>query len=292
MELQNVVPFFDKLFLGLHRKDLFMKMFDSHIHSSFSGDSEMDANIACTTAIDKGLAGIAFTDHLDIDYPNFDIKFLIDFDEYSKTMDGLKSAFTSRLKVLKGIEVGLQPHVIDATGEVVNKYDFDFVIASIHVIGGIDPYYGEYFKCNPDKKTAFTRYLSEILNGLNSFDDFDVIGHIGYIRRYCNYDDKSLKFEDYCDILDSILKGVIEKGKGIEVNTSGYRTLETPIPDLDIIKRYRELGGEIITTGSDAHAPEHIAWNFTEIKKALSDIGFNYIAHYEDRKPVLEKITW
>jgi histidinol-phosphatase (PHP family) len=268
-----------------------MKMFDSHVHSSFSGDSEMDAKIACLAAIENGLSGIAFTDHLDIDYPNFDIKFLIDFDKYSKVMDDLKSTFSSRLKVLKGIEVGIQPHVIGATDEVVNKYSFDFVIASIHIIGGIDPYYGEYFRCNPDKNTAFTRYLSEILHGLQNFDNFDVIGHIGYIRRYCNYDDNSLKYDDYCDILDSILKGVIEKGKGIEVNTSGYRTLGAPIPDLDIIKRYRELGGEIITTGSDAHAPEHIAYNFTEIKKALSDIGFNYIAHFENRKPLFNKIT-
>ncbi|KNY26249.1 histidinol-phosphatase HisJ family protein [Pseudobacteroides cellulosolvens] len=268
-----------------------MKMFDSHVHSLFSGDSEMDLNIACNTSIEKGLAGIAFTDHLDIDYPNFDVNFLIDFEKYSNMMDELKSQFFSRLQVLKGIEVGIQPHVTEKTDEVIKKYDFDFVIASIHVIGGIDPYYGEYFKGNPDKKTAFSRYLSEILYSVENFDNFDVIGHIGYIRRYCNYDDKSLKYDDYCDVLDSILKGVIKKGKGIEVNTSGYRTLGTPIPDLDIIKRYRELGGEIITTGSDAHAPEHIAYNFSTIKKALSDIGFNYIAHFENRKPLFEKIT-
>jgi len=268
-----------------------MKMFDSHVHSLFSGDSEMDLNTACTASIEKGLEGIAFTDHLDIDYPDYDEKFLIDFEKYSTVMDELKSQLSSRLNVLKGIEVGLQPHVLDATDEVVNKYSFDFVIASIHIIDGTDPYTGEYFKAYSDKNTAFTRYLTEILHGVENFRNYDVIGHIGYIRRYCNYEDNSLKYDDYCDILDSILKGVIEKGKGIEVNTSGYRTLGTPIPDLDIVKRYRELGGEIITTGSDAHAPEHIAYNFSTIKKALLDIGFNYIAHFENRKPVFTKIT-
>ncbi|MDP4181291.1 MAG: histidinol-phosphatase HisJ family protein [Bacillota bacterium] len=265
-------------------------MFDSHVHSSFSGDSEMNADIACNTAINLGLNGLAFTDHLDLDYPNFDIKFLIDFDEYDSFMDNLKNRFSSKIRVLKGIEVGIQPHVIDDTNKIVNSYNFDFVIASIHVIDGLDPYYGEYFKDKPSKNAAFSRYLSEILFALNNYDNFDVIGHIGYIRRYCSYEDKSLRYSEFCDYLDSILKGVILKGKGIEVNTSGFRTLGTPIPDLDIIKRYKELGGEIITTGSDAHAPEHIAFNFEEIKKALSELGFKYIAHYEDRKPVFEKI--
>jgi histidinol-phosphatase (PHP family) len=94
-------------------------MFDSHVHSSFSGDSDMPAETACETAIKLGLSGIAFTDHLDIDFPDFDVKFLIDFEQYSSVMDEIKSRFESGLKVLKGIEVGIQPHVIEESDETV-----------------------------------------------------------------------------------------------------------------------------------------------------------------------------
>jgi len=261
-------------------------MFDSHVHSSFSGDSEMDAREACSIAIDKGLSGLAFTDHLDIDFPDFDINFMIDFDKYSSSMDDLKSYHKNNLKVLKGIEVGIQPHVIEETTDVVNKHDFDFVISSIHIIDRKDPYSGAYFTNMKSKEQAFLRYLKEILFSLENFDNFDVIGHIGYVRRYCPYEDKSLAHKDFSDILDIILKLAISKGKGIEINTSGFRSLGTPIPDFDIIKRYHELGGEIITTGSDAHLTEHIAYSFDTIKKALADMGFKYTTYFEKRKPI------
>lgn len=266
-------------------------MFDSHVHSSFSGDSEMPAETACDTAIRLGLEGIAFTDHLDIDYPDFDVSFLIDFEQYTSVMDGIKSRFDSRLKVLKGVEVGIQPHVIEETDETVKKHDFDFVIASIHIIDRLDPYCGEYFKNKTSKHHAFMRYLEEILLSVTRFDNFDVVGHIGYIRRYCSYEDRTLRYADYSDIVDSILKTAISKDKGIEVNTSGFRgDLNSPIPDFDIITRYRELGGEILTMGSDAHAPGHIALNFPYVKDMLKSIGFKYLTHFEKRVPVFDKI--
>ncbi len=266
-------------------------MFDSHIHSSFSGDSDMPAEVACDTAIRLGLSGIAFTDHLDIDYPHFDIKFLIDFDKYSDTIDNLKLKHHSNLKVLKGVEVGIQPHVTEETDETVRKYDFDFVIASVHIIERLDPYNGEYFKDKTSKYEAFGRYLEEILMSVTKFDNFDVAGHIGYIRRYCIYDDRTLRYTDFSDIIDSILKTVISKGKGIEINTSGFRgNLNSPIPDFDIVSRYKELGGEILTIGSDAHVPEQISLNFSYVKEMLIKTGFKYITHFEKRKPVFDKI--
>ncbi len=266
-------------------------MFDSHVHSSFSGDSDMPAETACETAIKLGLSGIAFTDHLDIDFPDFDVKFLIDFEQYSSVMDEIKSRFESGLKVLKGIEVGIQPHVIEESDETVKKYDFDFVIASIHIIDKLDPYCGKYFENKTSKHQAFMRYLEEVLLSVTKFDNFDVVGHIGYIRRYCSYDDRTLRYTDYSDIVDTILKTAISKGKGIEINTSGFRgDLNSPIPDFDIITRYKELGGEILTIGSDAHTPEHIALNFPYVKDMLKEIGFKYLTHFEKRVPVFDKI--
>ena len=264
-------------------------MFDCHVHSSFSGDSEMQAETACEKAIELELDGIAFTDHLDYDYPNYDDKFLIDFDKYSVSMDSIKAQYSGRLKVMKGIEVGIQPHVIEDTKKVIEKYDFDFVIASVHIIDRMDPYYGEYYK-GKSKEQAFSRYLEAILESVTNLDDFDIVGHIGYIRRYCSYDDRTLRHKDFSDLIDSILKTTISKGKGIEVNTSGYKDMDSPIPDFDIIRRYVELGGEIITMGSDAHFPEHMARNFSYVRDMLGNIGFKYTAHFEKRKAVFDKI--
>lgn len=264
-------------------------MFDSHVHSNFSGDSDMPAEAACEKAIELGLDGIAFTDHLDYDFPNFDISFMIDFNKYAAFMTKLKAAYENKLKVFMGIEVGIEPQNVKDSEKIVKQYDFDFVINSTHIVDRKDPYIGEYY-IGKTKREAFQRYLEVILDNITRYTDYDIVGHIGYIRRYGNYEDRSLRHVDYSDLLDAILHKVISDGKGIEINTSGYRSIGTPIPDFDIVKRYKELGGEILTVGSDAHFSEHIALNFKEVQKHLKDIGFNYLAHFEKRKPVFEKI--
>lgn len=265
-------------------------MFDCHTHSSFSGDSDMPTEEACEKAIFLGLKGIAFTDHLDYDYPNYNDTFNIDFKEYSRFMDNLKLKYRNQLKIIKGIEVGIQPHVIEDTLKVVEGFEFDFVIGSIHIIDKMDPYAGDYFE-GKTKKQAYVRYLEEILFMLDNYTNFDIVGHIGYLRRYGSYDNRALTYADYKDWLDEILRKVISLGKGIEVNTSGYRTnLGSPMPDFDVVEHYRELGGEIICLGSDAHAVGHIGLNFPYVLERLKAIGFQYTAYFEKRKAVFERI--
>lgn len=265
-------------------------MFDCHVHSSFSGDSNLNCDDAINTAINLGLKGIAFTDHLDYDYPDYDDVFTIDFDKYSATMDELKIRYFNSIKVFKGIEVGIQPHVIESTLDVINGYDFDQVIASVHVVDKLDLHNGDFCK-RKTQREAYTRYLEEVLQMVNSFENFDIIGHIDLIRRYGCYDDKTLEYSDYSDLLDAIFKQIIKLGKGIEVNASGFRyNLSSPMPDFSIIKRYKELGGEIICTSSDAHKAEHIAYKFDYLKEMLLKAGFTYTAHFEERKPVFTKL--
>lgn len=265
-------------------------MFDCHVHSSFSGDSDMNCEDAINTAITMGLQGISFTDHLDFDYPNYDDVFLIDFDEYSACMDNIKKQYSNRINIFKGIEVGIQPHVIDSTIEVINSYDFDIVIASVHIVDKLDLHNGDFCK-SKTKREAYTRYFEEVLQTVKSFDNFDIIGHIDLIRRYGCYDNKSLEYSDYTDLLDSILKQIIKMGKGIEVNSSGFRyDLSSTMPDFSIIKRYKELGGEIICTSSDAHRVEHIGYKFDYIKEMITRAGFAYTTHFDQRKPVFSKL--
>lgn len=267
-------------------------MFDNHVHSSFSGDSEMPPQMACHTAYGIGLKGLAFTDHLDYDFPNFDVNFLIDFDDYSNTMDMIKDKYSGRLSVLKGIEVGLQPHVIEQTSQLVKKYNFDFVIGSVHVIEKKDPYIGEYYG-DMSKVQAYERYLKEIYDMLSRFDDFDVMGHIDYIIRYGHYDDRSMVYAEHSDIIDSILKLLVQKGKGMEINTASYREkpgLSTPVYDNEILKRYLELGGEIITIGSDAHSTDYIGYLIRHFENILMSLGYRYVTHFEGRKPVFKRL--
>ncbi len=265
-------------------------MHDNHIHSKFSTDSHMDAEEACKKAVETGLKGLVFTDHVDYDFPDFDESFLIDYNEYFSFFSKLKDKWASKLEVLIGVEMGFQPHVTDKINNTLNQFDFDFVINSVHIIEHKDPYAGAYFT-GKTQQQAYERYLEEILCSVKAYDNYDIIGHIGYVARYGKYEDKPLRYKDYSDIIDEILKAVIEKGKGIELNTSGLRSdLGCPIPGYDVIKRYFELGGEVITVGSDSHFAEHLGHSFCEALEHLKSIGFKHVVHFEKRKPVFEKI--
>lgn len=264
-------------------------MFDCHMHTKFSTDSVMNAEDACEAAVKYGLKGIAFTDHLDIDYPGEE-SFLIDFDQYFKDISDVQKTYSEKLKVLKAVEVGIQPHVLEDSLKIVNNYPFDYVLASIHVVDGIDPYRREYYM-NKSKKEAYERYLNEIFFLIQHFKSFDMVGHFEYIIRYANYDNKSLRYADHSDLFDSIMKELIYQGRGFEVNTGTYRN---PMPDVEydveVLKRYRQLGGELICLSSDAHRTEHIGMHFDFYTQMLRDAGFGYTVHFEDRKAVFDKI--
>ena len=265
-------------------------MYDNHIHSTFSTDSRMDAADACKKAVEIGLKGLVFTDHVDYDYPEFDNDFLIDMDRYFEFFRSLQHSWKDKLNIQIGVEMGFQPQVIDKINKTINEYPFDFVINSVHIIDYTDPYTGKFFR-GKTQQQAYERYLQEILLSVNAYDNYDIIGHIGYAARYGDFQDKPLRYSDYSDILDQILKAVIENGKGIELNTSGLRTdLRSTIPGYDIFDRYFELGGEIITVGSDSHFIEHLGHSFKEAIAYLKNAGFKYVAHFEGRKPVFEKI--
>lgn len=263
-------------------------MFDNHLHSDFSADSNMSPESACERAISLGLGGIAFTDHLDFDYPGYETFENIDFDKYAIVMQGMKDKYKSKLKVLKGIEIGIQPHVMEETLEVVKSNFFDYVLASVHIIEGADPYDRVYYK-GKTMHEAYDPYLQKILYAVKEFPDYDNLGHFEYIIRYADYDDRSLRYINYSDIFDEILKVLISKGKGFEINTGSFREkpgIVTAEFDINILKRYKELGGEIISLGSDAHSLEYVGYKLDYYKEILISTGFSYVVYFENRKPV------
>ena len=268
-------------------------MFDCHVHSNFSGDSDMDAETACFSAIEHSLSGIAFVDHLDYDFPGEEFDDIIDFEEYLKLLDCLRAKYGSRLEIIKGIEVGIQPHVIEQSASFVRSHDFDYVLGSVHIVDGLDPYKNPFYE-GKTKHQAYARYLENIIHMLDNFADFDMAGHLDYIIRYAPYDDRSLVYADHPDLLDSIFKKLICSGKGFEINTSSYREKgrKLPIPRFDaaILKRYRELGGELVCIGSDSHTPNYLGYKFGYFREMLLDAGFKYTARFEGRKPRFDKL--
>ncbi|RHR25227.1 PHP domain-containing protein [Clostridium sp. AF19-22AC] len=267
---------------------------DFHMHTDFSSDCEAPARDMIEGAVSKGLKTICITDHNDKDYPfHEDIgpkAFIFDIDHYFEVLRGLKEEYADKIDVRIGIEIGLQPHLGAYYKELVNKYPFDFVIGSVHVVHGSDPYYREMFQGRSDEE-AYRETFQATLEDLDAVDDFDVLGHIDYVVRYGNNQAQEYSYRKYADQLDEILKKVIAKGKGIEMNMAGFKYgLGFCHPHPDIIRRYRELGGEIITIGADGHRPEHIAYDFEKAAGILKDCGFKYYTEFSGRKPKFEQL--
>lgn len=263
---------------------------DTHMHSQYSGDSQALQEDMIAAALQKQLDGICFTDHLDIDYPKSPDIFLLDLPNYTASIQALQKKYQADIAILFGIELGLQPHLATLHHAIISEYPFDFVIGSSHVVHGIDPYYADYYERRSEEE-AYLEYFSSIIENIQSYDNFDVYGHLDYVVRYGPEKNKHYSYEKYQDIIDEILKLLIEKGKGIEINTGGFKYgLGHPNPTENILLRYRELGGEIITLGADAHQPDHVAYDFHKLPDILVSAGFRYYTVFKQRKATFIKL--
>ena len=253
---------------------------DVHTHTSFSSDSEESMENAARAAIERGLKTLCITEHMDMDYPGGE--FILDTAAYKAEHDRVRELFSDRLEMLFGVELGLMDYLAPRLYEYTKEWDFDFIIGSSHLVDGIDPYYPEYFD-KYDDKNGILRYFESILANINAFDDFDVYGHIDYIVRYSK--GKSYAPVDYRELLGEIFRLLIHKGKGIELNTAGLKYgLGWAHPHPEALAMYRQMGGEIITVGSDGHRGEHIAYDFGVAQDILKAAGFKYYAVFRKRK--------
>lgn len=267
---------------------------DFHIHSEFSSDSDSPIESMIESAIQKGLHYICFTDHQDFAYqPNKDtphLTFQLDGDKYFETMLQYKEQYKNKIEIGIGIEFGLNVSYEREIITMATKYPFDFIIGSSHDAHGLDPYNKSYFKMF-DEKEGLRIYFESIVENSKIFHIFQSYGHLDYAARYLPSGYDFYKPEEYFDILDKAMKQLIENGKGIECNTSGLKYgLGSPHPNIKLLKRYFELGGEILTIGSDAHKPEHLAYEFTTIAELLKSIGFRYYTIFRKQKAEFIKL--
>lgn len=266
---------------------------DFHLHSSFSGDSTAPMEEMIQKGIALGLDTMCFTEHQDMDFV-YETKeegmFTLNTDSYLYDLARLKETYSGQIRLLFGVELGLQPHLRRELALYAKSYDFDFIIASSHLCNGKDPYYPSFYEGRREEE-AYREYFLSIPDNLKIFSNFDVYGHLDYVVRYGPNKDADYCYEKYRDVLDPILETLLEKEKGLELNTGALRRqLRDFNPCADILKRYRQLGGEILTIGSDAHRPEDIAANFQQAAEVLTACGFRYYTTFEKRTPEFHRI--
>lgn len=254
-----------------------MRKIDYHTHTYFSADSQAKPEEHILKAIQEGLEEICFTDHND-----FIDGWRLRVEPYLAELLPLKEKYKDQIKVKIGIEIGIDMLALEESNTLGNQYPFDFVIGSIHTINlqdiTQDSFYGTM-----DKDEAHAQYFQVMKKCVENIDGFDVLGHLDYARRYGPYEDKNINYKKHQDVIDSIYKTLISKGKGIEVNLSGIRRFGQSLPGYDQIKRYYDLGGRIITIGTDSHDTEFVGVHVEDTIKMLKEIGFEDVTTFTNR---------
>lgn len=273
---------------------------DYHVHTEYSDDSVYPMESVVTDAINLGLDEICFTDHVDygvkrdwgsakrIKYRNGEPLANVYYPQYIKEIKEMQYLYGDKIGIRMGLEFGVQTHTIPMFQALFHKYPFDFIILSIHQIGNLE-FWTQDFQRGKTQQEYNEKYYEEMLTVIQQYKEYSVLGHMDLIVRY----DKNgiYPFPKIKPLIEKILRIVISDGKGIEVNTSSYRYgLSDTTPALDILTLYRELGGKIITIGSDSHKPEHLGAHIKETKELLKSLGYTQFCTYKNMSPIFHEL--
>lgn len=261
-------------------------MFDYHMHSKVSFDGQSDALDMALAAKERGLIEICFTDHIDREI-NVEKEIMV-FDQqvYNAAYENLE---VPGLKIRRGVEYGLKVGCADQAREDLKRYDFDFVLGSVHFVKEEDVYLAPYW-AGKNLQEAYREFMEETLLCVREHDDFDVLGHLTFIcKGRGNPTKELLYYKDHREIVDEILRELARKGKGMEINTSGVDRCGGFLPTADFFRRFKELGGQIVTVGSDSHHVDRVGQYTGEACEILKEI-FGYVCTFENRQPVFHKL--
>lgn len=255
--------------------------YDYHTHTSFSDDCYVTMEDMIRGAIAAGVKEMAITDHYDPGYPDPEFPFIIEFDSYYKNLSKLSEKYKEQITVKKGLEVGIMEGQFEAASNVVKSKAFDFIIGSFHCYKEFDLCTFDYDSVDGPK--LLMNFYEHVYNCLQKYDDYDIIGHFSIIDRYIGH---IYDYKNCMDIIEACLKTIIEKEKGIEINTSSFKyKMGLWLPRKEILQLYKDLGGEILTMGSDSHEPRHFLDHFDEAVTLAKEVGFKYYCTFENRKP-------
>lgn len=273
---------------------------DYHVHSEYSDDSTYPLEQVIRDAIGMGMDEICITDHVDygikkdwdageeIAYRGSQLLANVDYPRYMAALRNMQSRYGDRIRIRVGLEFGIQTHTIPQFRALLTRYPLDFVILSIHQVENQE-FWTQEFQRGRTQQEYNERYYEELLAVVQQYQGYSVLGHLDLITRY----DKQgvYPFERVRPLVEAILRRVIADGKGIEVNTSSHRYgLTDTTPSVAILQLYRELGGTILTIGSDSHAPAHLGTHIEQARALLRDMGFRQFCTFERMQPVFHPL--
>lgn len=267
-------------------------MIDVHIHTEYSSDSSEPMENYIKKAISLGKSNIiGFTEHFDFDYAYENVlATYVDFVGFFQEIAEMKKKYEGQIKILVGAEFGYSSNrnSMALSNMIYDKYNLDYAINSIHLSRGEDLWFDEYFQ-NKTKKQAFEQYLNSVLESLETETQYHIVAHLGYCQRKAPYQDKIMRYEEFSDLLDAIFKKMISKGKILEINTSTRGVCDL-IPSREMLERYYQLGGRLITFSSDAHALGRLFDRYEYVCEVAKSIGFENFAYVENGKICFENI--
>lgn len=261
-------------------------MFDFHMHTLVSFDGHDTAADMAAAAARQGLKEICFTDHLDYDPLGKMGVLAFDTEVYNAAYDRLE---VPGLIIRRGMEFGMTDDNREQFRKDLQRRPFDFVLGSVHFVDDLDVYFREYW----EGKSVFQaerRYLEATLRCVELHDDFDVLAHLTYIgKTQAHPAPRCVPFSEHRELIDEILRVLARKGKGVEMNTSGVDRCGGFLPTVDYFRRFKELGGEIVTVGSDAHTANRVGQYAGEACEILRSI-FGHVCTFADRQPQFHKL--
>lgn len=256
-------------------------MFDYHVHTTQSADCSTPIFDSCAAAIRAGITEIAFTDH--IEHEPADMSYgMFDYTTYMRDLESARERFGDRLVILAGAEVDFNTGIAGEVEDFLGRHAFDFVIGSVHYGDGGEIIFPEYF-ASRSIGDVMNPYLEQIQAAAET-GWFDTIGHIDLPKRYRPRDHEAYDPMTCRDALTYALKAIIEGEMSFEINTSGLRQPpKTSMPGPRIVDLYVELGGTLVTMGSDSHVPETIGAGFERTFDMLECCGINGISSFRQR---------
>lgn len=273
---------------------------DYHTHTVFSDDSNYPMEECVKDAISLRIKEICFTDHVDygVKYDLKDFKpeevegkvLNVDFEKYFPEIERVKELYKGKISIKTGLEFGVQKHTIPQYEELFKKYPFDFIIMSVHEIDNKE-LWNHSFQDGKTEAEYYSLYFENIYYLVQNFHNYSVLGHLDLLKRYDEKDGYN-PFIENKEIITKILKYIIADGKGIDLNTSTKKYhLDDLMPSRDILRLYLELGGEILTIGSDSHCKKDLTnSHIEELKQELREIGFKKFCTFEKMQPTFHEL--
>ncbi len=251
---------------------------DYHTHTTFSCDARHTVDAMCRHAIQIGLQEIAFTEHADFEHLD-SCRDYLEPAAYIRAVEAARARYDGRLTIRAGIEVGEPHRYPEKTADLLDAFPFDFVLGSLHWVDGYPGFSKQFFKGRTPEE-AWRSYFEELVL-LCEAGDFDVLAHLDLPKRH----DRTFTPEPYAGPIRRALAHLVERGIGIEINCSGFRyPVNEPLPGTVIVRWFRELGGEILTIGTDAHKASHLGEDFEQAVAIAQEAGFETISRFHQRE--------